>query len=143
MMLCECCAKRELSALSFQQQDFGKQLEVKQPEMIPTLKEGNISAVDDHQKVHMLNTFFSKCWNNTGPSLTETSNYQYPAQFQNKSVTMEDFICTVQSRKSIIIMLKNLNTCTDKATGSDNISGHMLKATARSLTPSLTQLFNL
>ena len=56
--------------------------------------------------------------------LTETSNYQYPVQFQNESVTMEDLYA--QPRKSII-MLKNPNT--DKATGYDNISGHnVLKA---------------
>ena len=106
--------------------------------MIPTLKEDNISAVDEHQKAHMLNTFFSKCWNNTG--LDSLKLRIINILYSSKMNPLLWSILYAQSRKSII-MLNNLNT--DKATGSDNISGHMLKATARSLAPSLTQLFNL
>ena len=111
----------------------------KQRNVIPVLQEDNITAVSDKEKANMLNTFFSRCWNNTDQPMSQAANMTtYGSPPSNLSTNIEDFLCT-QEEVSYLLTSQN----PEKASGPDNISVRMLKETARSITPSLTRLFNL
>ena len=45
----------------------------KQRNVIPVLQEDNITAVSDMEKANMLNTFFSRCWNNTDQPMSQAA----------------------------------------------------------------------
>ena len=106
----------------------------KQQVSIPTLQEDGVSAVTDEEKSNMLNEYFSKCWNHSEPPLSD-SFANDPVEQDDSTV---DLLC---STDEIIHLIQGLDVT--KANGPDGISARMLKATASSIAPSLTKLFNL
>ena len=84
----------------------------------------------------LLNEVFSKHVNDTIPPLSESDRQCFIAD--PSSLPPEDILCTEQE---IFNLLNALDT--NKASGPDGISGKMLKGTAISITPILTELFNL
>ena len=110
----------------------------KKEDLIPSLQEGNIQAINAKEKSDMLNTFFPMCWNNSEPPLFEADNTTYSENAHNHSLSLDDLLCT---QEQVLHHLRNLDT--GKANGPDNISARMLKETASSIAPSLTCLFNL
>ena len=105
----------------------------KQQVSIPTLQEDGVSAVTDEEKSNMLNEYFSKCWNHSEPPLSD-SFVNDPVEQDDSTV---DLLC---STDEIIHLIQGLDVT--KANGPDDISARMLKATASSIAPSLTKLFN-
>ena len=102
----------------------------KQKSSIPTLS-GNIT--DDKEKANVLNTHFSKCFNSTVPPLCADD-----IPYCNPDECPEELLCC---EEEVLALLHNLEV--KKASGMDGISAHMLKATAHSITPGITQLFNI
>ena len=82
----------------------------------------------------MLNSFFSQCFNHSLPLLdfSDTDNLNPVRECP------DELLCDVEE---IHQLLSNLDI--NKANCPDNISARMLKATAPSIAPSGTQLFNL
>ena len=102
----------------------------KQKLYIPTLL-GNIT--NDKEKANVLNSHFSRCFNTTLPPLcADDIPYCDPDECQ------EELLCC---EKEILFLFQNLEV--KKASGMDGISTHMLKATAHSITPKVTQLFDI
>ena len=93
----------------------------------------NVARTND-EKAELLNAFFASCFNKSHTPLTDEDflNIQCPESFP------EDFLC---KEDQISDMLATLDVT--KSNGPDNISARMLKATAASITPSVTALFNL
>ena len=83
----------------------------------------------------MLNDFFSMCFNNQVPPLVPEDFNSIPS---DPNGCTQDLLCTVEEVADILGKLDP-----SKATGPDKISARMLKATAYSIAPSLTKLFNL
>lgn len=105
-----------------------------QQSLVPTLSQDNTQATTDRDKANMLNEFFSKCWNYSEPPLCDPPRSE-SVQHGN---CPDDLLCTTDK---IVQLIEGLNTT--KANGPDGISVKMLKATADSIGPSLTNLFNL
>ena len=62
---------------------------------LSVLQEDNITAVSDKEKANMLNTFFSRCWNNTDQPMSQAANMTtYGSPPSNLSTNIEDFLCT-------------------------------------------------
>jgi len=99
---------------------------------IPALVRNGTTVTKDFDKASMLNQYFSECFNMAQPPLS--SRYEEP----NIGNCPEDFLCT---EEEVYEMLLSLDT--SKANGPDGISAKMLKGTALSITPVLTQLFNM
>ena len=100
----------------------------KQP--IPTLSHDGRIADSDGDKANMLNSFFYSCFNQSHPPVAEC----YPPCFS----CPEDVLCSEQEVCDLLAALD-----VTKASGQDGISTRMLRYTALSIAPSLTQLFNL
>ena len=90
-----------------------------------------IEANADIEKADLLNQFFSTCWNTTVPPLP-------PRREDHSTSCPAELLC---SEEEVLHFLMQLDIT--KATGPDNIPARMLKETARSITPSLTKLFNM
>ena len=103
---------------------------------IPTLKIGATEASSNIDKASLLNEMFSKNFNDALPPLSELDRQCFLAD--PSSPPPEDILCTEQEIFNLLIALD-----TNKASGPDGISGKMLKGTAISITPVLTELFNL
>ena len=114
--------------------DFWKTIKTlnKNKSTIPALQLGNCTAESDSEKAQMLNTFFASCWNTSEEPIKEEAYQCYD------SPTHDDFRVTPEEVFSLINKLD-----TNKASGPDCISAHMLKATASSIALPLTTLFNL
>ena len=82
----------------------------------------------------MLNTFFGDCFNHCVPPL----DFQDVDQLEPFSSCPEDLLCSVEE---IQWLLEHLDT--SKSNGPDGISAKMLKLTASSIAPSITNLFNV
>ena len=97
---------------------------------IPTLSQGNRVAYTDSDKANLLNSFFGSCFNTSHPpiELGSPPSVSYP----------EELLCTESKVYDLVASLD-----VSKASGQDGISARMLKATACSIAPSLTKLFNL
>ena len=106
---------------------------------IPSLQHDNIEAKSDKEKTDMLSNFFSKCWNDMDPPLSDSvaTDTLYGVFPNNVTYDLEDLLCT---EEEVLHLLQGLNV--EKANGSDNISSRMLKETARSIAPSIAKLFN-
>ena len=102
---------------------------------IPTLLVNNHEASSDLEKVEVLSDYFRKCFNDSVPPLT-------PADVQSiKTVPdscPEHLLCT---EEEVLSLLQSLDVT--KASGPEGISAHMLRATAVTITPVVTKLFNL
>ena len=101
---------------------------------IPSLQHDNIEAKSDKEKTDMLSNFFSKCWNDMDPPLSDSvaTDTLYGVFPNNVTYDLEDLLCT---EEEVLHLLQGLNV--EKANGSDNISSRMLKETARSIAPSI------
>ena len=106
----------------------------KEQSTIPTLtdEDGTIAHTSS-QKAEMLNTFFTKCFNSQTAPLEE--NTSSPNSLNENP---EDLYCT---EDEVCELLYHLDT--SKSNGPDGISARMLKSTAASIAPSVSQLFNL
>ena len=87
-------------------------------------------AYTDSDKANLLNSFFGSCFNISHPpiELGSPPSVSYP----------EELLCNESGVYDLVTSLDVL-----KASGQDGISARMLKATACSIAPSLTKLFNL
>ena len=100
---------------------------------IPTLSsEHGTNATPNHEKTEMLNNFSSNCFNHSAPPLSFTDHDDLDAV---ELTDMDDFLCTVE------YVEHQLDT--SKANGPDGISARMLRETAKSIAPSITNIFNL
>ena len=109
---------------------------MKKESRIPFLKSSNSEIIsDDGEKASMLNNFFSQCFNSSLPALFEDDCSTFVDT--DKSDSNEELFCT---EEEVLEMLCTLDT--SKATGPDEISAVILKATAESITKGITTLFN-
>ena len=104
----------------------------KQQCSIPTLRHGDANVQTDTGKADLLNSFFSSCFNQSHSPLTPSESYQ-PSRG-----CPEELLCNEEEVYQLLVSLD-----VTKANGPDGISARMLKHTAASITPSVTQLFNL
>ena len=107
----------------------------KQQSSIPTLgdEDGN-EALTGSQKADMLNKFFSNCFNRLRAPLKDwsESDFNLPDDPPDELLCNEDTVCELLASLDI-----------SKSSGPDGISAKVLKHTALSIAPSVTQLFNL
>ena len=87
----------------------------------------------DLQKAECLNDFFSSCFNNSHPPLTQSHS-----RSSSETPCLPEMFCTVTEVEQFLQDLE-----VSKASGPDKISSRMLKMTATSIAPSITELFNL
>lgn len=93
-----------------------KKLNNKHQNLIPSLCESNnICAVTDKEKSDMLKDYFSQCWNNSEPPLSQTEDV-----ISHNDAVDDDLIC---SEEQVLHLLQNLDV--GKASGSDDISANM------------------
>ena len=105
----------------------------KNPCSVPTLSHSNVSDSCGRDKVDLLNSFFSSCFNTIHPPLLPTDlNFVQPDECPN------DLLCTVDEVEQL---LSNLDK--SKASGPDGVSATMLRNTASSIAPIVTKIFNL
>ena len=103
----------------------------KSPTGIPALVYENVEASTDREKADLLNNVFSSCFN----------TYSSPvSDFPTCSTTKSDILSIQCSVEEVVCLLSALQL--GKASGPDGISPHMLKNTASSIAPSITDLFN-
>lgn len=101
---------------------------------IPVLNYGGVSANTNQEKVEILNSFFSTCFNRAMPSLSPCVDPV--ASMEDNS---DDLLCTIEDVWSLLS-----SRDVSIATGPDGISPWMLKTTAEYISPSVTtKLFNL
>ena len=82
----------------------------------------------------MLNSFFGECLNQSLPPL----DFSVPDELNHTQECLEELLCSVEE---VQWLLDTLNTT--KSNGPDEVLVRMLKATASSIAPSVTKLFNL
>ena len=102
---------------------------------IPTFQQNNQAASSSIDKANRLNDFFSSCFNHQQPPLTKSDLDKFPV---DPDQCPDDLLC---HEDDVVQLLSSLDI--NKASGPDNISAHMLKATAHSIVPSVTKLFNI
>ena len=108
----------------------------KQTSSIPILKDHDGNVIhDDEEKATLLNEFFSQCFNSAQPPLC-SSDFESLDQPSPDECPEQD-LC---SEEEVLEMLLSLDT--SKSNGPDGISATMLKATATSIAPGITKLFN-
>ena len=99
---------------------------------IPALSRDDTTAHSDEEKAAMISEYFSTCFNSDVPPLSPT------AGDPPERVLPEDYLCTIDEVFHLLVSLD-----TSKSSGPDGISARMLKMTAISIAPSVTNLFNL
>ena len=102
----------------------------KNKETVPTLQQGVYTASNDKEKAEMFNKFFASCWNTSDIPLSEEV-HSIQSSFCDLTVTPDE----------VFHLINALDT--NKASGPDNISAFMLKATAESIAEPLAKLFTL
>ena len=108
----------------------------KQPSSIPVLRDSQQRAVhDDVEKATLLNDFFSSCFNDAQEPL-DTSDYLELDQ-PDPGLCPDWLLC---NEDEILEMLLSLDTT--KSSGPDGISATMLKQTAASIAPGITEFLN-
>ena len=120
---------------TFDSKDFWKAFKIinNDSHAIPTLENDGIEASSDSEKAKLLNEFFSTSLNTSAPPLCSTS-----ISNQNINISSTEILCT---EEEVCHLLKQLDKA--NATGPDGILARMLKETASTITPSVTELFNL
>ena len=115
--------------------DFWKLVKSVKPRSstFPTLELGDIVAPSDLEKASLLNDVFINSFNLSTPVLDVSD---LPTTDPNECP--ESLFCT---EDEVYEMLSTLDTT--KSSGHDEISARMLKETALSVTPAVTQLFNI
>ena len=99
---------------------------------IPVLQCDGFEYVTDQEKAQKLNSYFSSCFNTSHPPLLPTG-----VAFLEDQQLFVDLYCTVEEVEHALQCLVS-----SKASGPDKISARMLKHTASSIAPSITELFN-
>ena len=97
---------------------------------IPTLQQNNQAASSSIDKANLLNDFFSSCFNHQQPPLTKSDLDKFPV---DPDQCPDNLLC---HEDDVVQLLSSLDI--NKASGADNISARMLKATAHSIAPSVT-----
>ena len=98
---------------------------------VPVLSAPDGSSVCSNLgKAALLNEHFAKCFNHAVPPLVPPT--------ANGAALPDDFLC---SEEWVLNNLASLDVT--KASGPDEVSAHMLKFTAVSVSPSITTLFNM
>lgn len=97
---------------------------------VPVLTQVDTQASSDEEKANMMGDFFSTCFNDHVPKLD--SALHEPCE------TDYDILCTVEQVQYLLCSLD-----VTKATGPDGISARMLRETANTISPSVTDLFKL
>ena len=100
----------------------------------PILSHNGTVASTSVEKASMLNTFFGDCFNHRVSPL----DFQDMDQLEPFSCCPDDLLCSVEE---IQWLLEHLDT--SKSNSPDGISARMLKLTAPSIAPSITNLFNV
>ena len=100
---------------------------------LPVLKSGDTTASSDLEKANLLNTTFVNNFNHLVPGLSLGDISDVPV-----TDCPIEFLCT---EEEVYELLFNLDAM--KANGPDDISAKMLKETALSIAPIVTQLFNI
>ena len=100
---------------------------------IPTLSNGSDVAESNLDKANLLNATFTNSFNCSLPELRKTdlpeiTDDDIPANFLCTENKVYDLLCSLD---------------TAKASGHNGISARMLKETALSITPAVTELFNI
>ena len=103
---------------------------------VPTLKTESTTATSNVEKASLLNEVLSKNFNWDFPPLSELdcNCFNVPSSM----LPSDEILCTEEETFNLIMAIDD-----SKAIGPDGISGRMLKATASTIVPSLTTLFNL
>ena len=114
--------------------EFWKSIKLvnKKKSSIPSLEFNGRLVENNAEKANVLNDYFNDCFNKRVPSLADQPSHLLP---QN---CPEELLC---DDVEVLDLISSLNVA--KSTGPDGISAKMLKATAASIAPSLTRLFNL
>ena len=107
----------------------------KEQSTIPTLQLGDRCADNDLDKANMLNNHFSNCFNTSLPPLS--GPYESAEHLHLLERSQEHLLCTDDD---VLGLLQNIDI--SKASGQDQISGRMLKATATNIATPVTKLFN-
>ena len=103
----------------------------KQRESVPTLKDKNGDLIHDNtRKAILLNDFFVQCFNTSVPPLASGNS-------PDPSLCPSDLLCDEEEVFDLLLFLD-----ANKASGPDGVSAIMLKATATSIAPAITKLFN-
>ena len=109
-----------------------KLLAGKKSSTIPVLEQNGRRIMCNEQKADTLNFFFHSCFNTALPPLSSTETERL-----NPDECPSELFC---SEEEVFELLINLDIT--KASGPDGISARMLRGTASSVAPVLTQLFN-
>ena len=107
----------------------------KQQSTIPTLHYQDTTAETSSEKATLINWFFSTCFNRDIPPFSTADIGQHTVQFDSYP---NELLCTTDE---VFSLIKSLDL--SKSNGPDGVSAQMLKATAYSIAPSLTKLFNI
>ena len=97
------------------------------------MSSGNIVATTNPEKACLLNVTFTNCLNYSVPGLNVAD---LPKIVPHECP--ENFLCSADAVYELLCSLDPT-----KANGHDDISARMLKETALSITPAVTQLFNI
>ena len=111
---------------------FGKNWTLKEC-TISTLSNGSTDAITNLDKANLLNASFV---NSFSRSLPELNGNDLPEVVTDDCP--DDLLCTEEEVYDLLCSL-----ATTKASGHDDISAWMLKETALTITPAVTQLFNI
>ena len=106
----------------------------KKPSSPPVLSRNGSVASSNVEKADMLNSFFGECLNQYLPPL----DFSFLDELDHTQECPEELLCSVEE---VQWLLNTLDTT--KSNGPDGVSARMLKATASSIAPSVTKLFNL
>ena len=106
----------------------------KKQSTIPTLVSETLEANSGIEKANMLNSFFSKCFNQSTRPLSDNDCDQLRSSCD---VCPDELLC---DESAICGMLESLDV--SKSNGPDGVSSRMLKSTAAHIAPSITKLFN-
>ena len=85
---------------------------------IPSLQHDNIEVKSDKEKTDMLSNFFSRCWNDMDPPLSNSvaTDMLYSVFPNNVTYDLEDLLCT---EEEVLHLLQGLNV--EKANGSSRM----------------------
>ena len=102
---------------------------------IPLLVSNDSMVTTDKEKAEVLNIHFTKCFNYSVPLLDPDLCRHFTC---SANEFPDDFLCSVEEVEHLLASVDP-----SKASGVDLLSAKMLKATATSIAPAITSLFNL
>ena len=105
----------------------------KSSSQIPTLSTDTITASTDKDKTILLNSHITGCFNTLVPPL----ELLYIQLVPHQSEFPTNLLCTCEE---VYYLLSTIDPT--KSAGTDMITARMLRSTAASITPAITELFN-